>query len=265
MPTKNIVLVHGLWVTPRSWEYWIPYYTEKGYNVTAPAYPGLEVEVEALNADPSPIAKLTIPGLVDHFSKVIEGLDSKPIIIGHSMGGFLTQKLLDRGYGVAGVAIDSVAPEGVVVPSLEQAKATAPIFNPLNLHKAVGFTEDQFHYAFANTLSKEDSAKAYQRYHVPAPADFLWEGILANILPGHQSPYVNFANDDRAPLLLIAGGEDHLMPPAVNEANFKKYSASKAVTDFKLFVGRSHFTCGEPGWEAVADYALEWAEGHAKA
>lgn len=263
MSTKNIVLIHGLWVTPRSWEHWVTRFREKGYNVLTPAYPGLEVEVEALNADPSPIAALTIHGITEYLVKYISELDSPPIIIGHSFGGLLTQLMLDRGLGVAGVAIGSVPPEGIRVSPPEQLKAVLPMLNPLTIHKAVPFTEEQFHYAFANALSAEESAKVYQRYHVPAPGGFVWSGILANILPGHQDPYVNFENDDRAPLLIIAGGLDHLMPAAVNESNFKHYKG-KAVTEYKLFEGRSHYTCGEPGWEAVADYALEWAESHAK-
>ena len=52
----TIVLVHGLWMTPRSWEKWVERYEGRGFRVLAPAYPGLEVDVEALREDPSPIA-----------------------------------------------------------------------------------------------------------------------------------------------------------------------------------------------------------------
>lgn len=263
MSTKNIVLIHGLWVTSRSWENWVSHFTAKGYTVHTPTYPGLEVEVEALNADPSPIAALTIEGIIEHLEGFIKGLDEAPIIMGHSFGGLLTQIMLDKGLGKAGVAIDSVPPEGVRVSPPEQLRSVWPVLNPLTIHKAVPFSEDQFHYAFANALSAEESAKVYKRYHIPAPGGFVWTGILANILPGHQISYVNFQNESRAPLLIIAGGKDHLMPEAVNHSNFKHYSGP-AVTEFKAFPERSHFTCGEPGWEAVADYALEWAESHQK-
>jgi pimeloyl-ACP methyl ester carboxylesterase len=127
----------------------------------------------------------------------------------------------------------------------------------------VGFTPEQFHYAFATTLSREESDKVYQRYHIPAPGSFVWAGPLANFTPGHQDLYVNFRNEDRAPLLFIAGGEDNLMPPAVNQSNAKHYRTNSA-TDYKEFPGRSHYTVGQDGWEEVADYALEWAEEHAK-
>lgn len=258
--SNTIVLIHGLWMTPRSWEHWVQHYTAKGYNVLTPAYPGLEVEVEALNADPSPLESLTMEAVIEHYSAIIRGLDSPPIIIGHSQGGVITQILLDHGFGAAGVAIDSVPAEGILVVPPSQLRSLLPILShPSNRHKAVGFTPEQFHFAFANTLSAEDAKAAYDRYYIPAPGSFVWGGVLANFTPGHQATFVDFKNEDRAPLLFLAGGEDHLMPPAVNHSNAMHYRRSKAVTGYKEFPGRSHFTCGEPGWETVADYALEWA------
>jgi pimeloyl-ACP methyl ester carboxylesterase len=257
----TIVLIHGLWMTPRSWEKWIEHYEERGYRVLAPAYPGLEVEVEALNEDASPIEALTIPAVVEHYEGIVGELDKPPILMGHSMGGLIVQILLDHGYGAAGVAIDSVAPEGVRRVPLAQTRAAFPVLrNPANRHRAVGFTPEQFHYGFANTLSREDSDEVYERYHVPAPGSFIWAAVLANFTPGHQEGYVNYDNDERSPLLLIAGGEDHLQPAAVSESNYKHYRHSNATTDYREFPGRSHYTVGQNGWEEVADYALEWAE-----
>jgi pimeloyl-ACP methyl ester carboxylesterase len=257
----TIVLIHGLWMTPRSWEEWKERYEGKGYRVLAPAYPGLEVEVAALNEDASPIEALTIPAVVEHYEGIIGELDKPPILMGHSMGGLIVQILLDHGYGAAGVAIDSVAPEGVRRVPLAQTRAAFPVLrNPANRHRAVGFTPEQFHYGFANTLSREDSDEVYERYHVPAPGSFIWAAVLANFTPGHQEGYVNYSNEERAPLLLIAGGEDHLQPAAVSESNFKHYRHSNATTDYREFPGRSHYTVGQNGWEEVADYALEWAE-----
>ena len=185
--------------------------------------------------------------------------------MGHSFGGTFTQILLDHGYGAAGVAIDSVPTEGVRVVPVSQIRASFPVLrNPANRHRAVGFTEEQWHYAFTNVLSKEDSQEAYERYHVPAPGRFVWDGVLANFTPGHQDTYVNFRNEERAPLLFIASSEDNIMPPAVNQSNAKHYRHAKTVTDYKEFEGRSHFTVGQDGWEEVADYALDWAVEHAK-
>lgn len=261
----TILLVHGLWMTPRSWESWARRYESRGYRVLAPAYPGFEVEVEALRADPSPIERATVPETVEFLEGMVKGLERPPILMGHSFGGALVQILLDHGLGAAGVAIDSVPTEGVLTLPLSQIKATFPILNnPANRHRAVGFTAEQFKYAFTNTLSDEASAKVYERYHIPAPGSWVWGGVLANFTPGHQATWVDYDNDNRAPLLFIAGGADHIMPAVVNKANVKKYEKSKAITAYQEFPGRSHYTVGQDGWEEVADYALRWATENAR-
>src|SRR6266545_3668783 len=259
----TIVLIHGFWVTPRSWEHWIGHYQRRGYRVLAPAYPGLEVEVEALNQDPSPLEALTVPAIIDHLEAVIRDLDSPPILIGHSAGGAFTQILLDHGLGAAGVAINSAPTEGVAVVPLSQIKSSFPVLkNPANRHKAVGFTHEQWHYAFTNTFSEEKSRALYERYAIPASGRIFWGSALANIHPGHDDTYVNYNNDDRAPLLFISGSEDHLMPPKVQRSNAKHYK-SDTVTEVKEYEG-PHLLPAQDGWEEIADYALSWAVSHAR-
>jgi pimeloyl-ACP methyl ester carboxylesterase len=262
----TIVLVHGLWMTPRSWEEWVPYYEAKGYKVLAPSYPGFEIEVEALRENPSVIAEQTVPEIISHLGSIITELDQPPIIMGHSFGGTLTQLLLDRGLGAAGVVIDSAPTEGVHVTPLSQLKSFFPAFTqPSKRHEEFGYTPEQFHYVFTNTLSEEDSQKVYDRYHIPAPANFLWAyGLFANIKPGPQETWVNYKNPNRAPLLFITGSEDHIMPPSVQHSNAKHYKGEGTITEVHDFEGRSHWTCGQPGWEAIADDALEWATEHAR-
>jgi pimeloyl-ACP methyl ester carboxylesterase len=258
----TIVLLHGFWVTPRSWEHWIDHYQARGFRVLAPAYPGFEVEVEALNADPSPIEALTVPAIVEHFESVIGELESPPIVMGHSAGGAFTQIVLDHGFGAAGVAINSAPTEGVAVVPLSQIKASFPVLkNPANRHRAVGFTFEQWHYAFTNTFSEEQSRALYERYHVPASGSIFWGSALANIHPGHDDTYVDYHNDDRAPLLFISGDQDHLMPPKIQQSNLKHYK-SNTVTEIKEFEG-PHLLPSKDGWEEVADYALDWALSHA--
>jgi pimeloyl-ACP methyl ester carboxylesterase len=258
----TIVLIHGFWVTPRSWEHWVDHYQARGYHVIAPAYPGFEVEVEALNADPSPIEAVTVPQIIERLEAVVGGLDSPPILMGHSAGGVFTQILLDHGFGAAGVAINSAPTEGVPVVPLSQIKAAFPVLkNPANRHRVVGFTHDQWHYAFTNTFSEEESRALYERYHIPASGSIFWGSALANIHPGRDDNYVNYDNDDRAPLLFIAGSEDHLMPPKIQRSNAKKYK-SATITEVKEFEG-PHLLPAAPGWQHVADYALTWAEEHA--
>jgi pimeloyl-ACP methyl ester carboxylesterase len=260
----TIVLIHGFWVTPRSWEHWIDRYESHGYRVLAPAYPGFEVEVEALNQDPSPVEAVTVPAVVEHLEGVVAELDSPPILIGHSAGGTFVQILLDHGFGAAGVAINSAPTEGVRATPLSQLKSTFPVFkNPANRHRAVPLTQDQWRYAFTNTFTEEESRALYERYAVRASGAILWGIVLANFQPGHQDAWVNYKNDDRAPLLFISGSEDHLMPPAVQRSNAKHYK-SDTVTEIKEYEGRAHLLPAQEGWEEVADYALEWALEHAQ-
>jgi len=259
MPQQSIVLINGLWMTALCWENWVKRYTEKGFRVIAKSWPGMDIDIDDLRADPSSIATLGVTEIVDHYEKIIRELDSPPIIIGHSFGGLMTQILLDRGLGAAGVAIAPAPVKGIVFLPFSTLKVSFPALrNPANNHRAVPLTPEQFHYAFTNDLSEEESLAVYERYAVPGPDHVLFQAAFANFNP-HAATAVDFANDRRAPLLLISGGKDHVSPASVVEANFKLYRKSSAITEYKEFPERTHYTLGQNGWEAVADYALDWA------
>jgi pimeloyl-ACP methyl ester carboxylesterase len=259
----TVLLVHGFWVTPRSWEQWVAHYEARGFTVLAPGYPGFEVEVEALNADPSPIEALTVPKIIEQYERVLDGLASPPVIIGHSAGGAFTQILLDHGYGAAGVALNSAPTEGVRAVPLSQVRSTFPVLkNPANHHKAVGFTLDQWRYAFTNTFTEEESKRLYERYAIPASGRILFNSVLANFEPGPQDTWVDYKNDKRAPLLFVSGGEDHIMPPKVQRSNAKHYT-SDTITVVKEYPGYAHLLPAQEGWEAIADYVLDWALANA--
>jgi pimeloyl-ACP methyl ester carboxylesterase len=260
-PPDTIILIHGLWLTPRSWEGWADRYQRRGYRVLAPAWPGMEAEVEALNADPAPIARLTVDRIVEHYEDVILSLERPPIIMGHSFGGTFTQILLDRGLGAAGVGVASATVKGVRDLPLSTIKVAAPALSPFKRDEAVPLTAKEFHYAFANTLSEEQSKAIYQRYHVPAASKVLREYAFANFHRDAPTA-VDFRREARAPLLFIGFGSDHVMPPKVVGHTEEKYDDSVSITEFKEFPGRPHFPAA-PGWEEVADYALTWAEAHA--
>jgi pimeloyl-ACP methyl ester carboxylesterase len=255
---NTIVLIHGFWVTPRSWEYWKRHFETKGYNVLTPAYPGFEVEVEALRADPSPIEALEVRDIIAMLENLIRGLDRPPIIMGHSAGGAFTQILLDHGLGAAGVVLNSAPTEGVKVVPLSQIKSSFPILkNPANRHRAVGLTPEQWYDVFANTFTEEESLALYERYHIPASGKIFWGSALANIHPGKDDTHVDYHNDSRAPLLFISGRQDPLFPPSVGQSNARHYK-SDTVTEIVEFDG-PHLLPAVHGWEQIADFALEWA------
>jgi pimeloyl-ACP methyl ester carboxylesterase len=259
MPAPDtIVLIHGLWMTPRSWEGWARRLEDRGYRVLTPSWPGMEGDVETLRRDASPIAHQDVTSIVDHYERIIRELERPPIVMGHSFGGGFVQILLDRGLGAAGVAIDAAPTKGVLRLPLSTLRSASGILrSPLNRHKAVPISAKQFRYAFGNTLTEEESNAAHERYAVPGAGHVLFEGALANVSP-HSAFRVDYTRD-RAPLLFITGGSDHVVPAAVNRDNARKYARSAAITEVKEFPGRPHFTVGAPGWEEVADYAVEWA------
>lgn len=264
MKPDTIVLVHGFWVTSLSWESWKARYEAQGYQVLTPAYPGFEVGVEALNADPTPVERLTVPAIVDHLEQVVRALPEPPIIMGHSAGGTFTQILLDHGLGAAGVTFNSAPTEGVKVAPPTQLKAVFPVLrDPVHRHRAVGLTPEQWRYTFTNTFTEEESLALYQRYHVPASAALVWDSLLANVKPGRQDTWVDYHNDARAPLLFVSGGEDHLMPPAVQRSNAAHYR-SDTVTEIREYPGYAHLLPAQEGWERIADEALAWALAHAR-
>ena len=260
--TNTIVLIHGAWMTPRSWDPFRGFCEQRGYRVLAPPWPRLEGEVEEIRRDPSAMAGLGMTEIVDNYEDVIRTLDEPPIIIGHSFGGLFVQMLLDRGLGAAGIAIDAAAPKGVWRLPFSQIRALSPVLlNPANVRRAVALSFDQFQYAFANTMTEREGREAFQLNAVPAPGRIVFQAGLANLNPRAASK-VDYRNDRRAPLLLVAGGEDHIVPASVDRATLRKYRHSTARTDFVEFPGRSHLIVAQTGWEEVAEHALSWAQKH---
>ena len=264
-PTDTIVLIHGLWMTPRSWEHWITRYESRGYTVLAPAWRGLEGEVEELRRDSAPLAKVGLRKVIERYDDIIRRLPTQPIIMGHSTGGTIVQVLLDRGLGAAGVAIAPATVKGVYDVRLSTLKASGHIIaNPFTRGKATSSSETQFRFAFGNTQTEAESHAAYERYYVPSANNVLFDVAFANF-SRETTTEVNFAKDKRAPMLFIAGEKDNVVPPKTARSNVEKYSNAAVVTDYKEFPGRSHFIAGERGWEEVADYALTWATQHVSA
>src|SRR5215217_4626007 len=217
----------------------------------------MDADVEALRADTSAFDDLGVEAILDHYAAIVSDLPSPPIIMGHSFGGAFTQVLLDRGLGAAGVGIASATVKGVLDLPLSTIRAVSPVLrNPFGDHRAVPLNERQFHYAFANTLRQTESDELYRRYHVPAASSVLLEGAFANF---HREPptKIHFERK-RAPLLFIAFGEDHIIPPKASHHNMEKYKDSDGIVAFRKYPGRPHFP-GIAGWEEVADFALSWA------
>jgi len=258
MNVTTIVLINGLWMTALSWEYWVKHYTDKGYCVIAANWPGMEGDIEQLRRDPSSFANLGLTEVVDHYERLIRELETPPVIIGYGFGGLIAQVLLDRGWGAAGVAIASAPVTGIARLPVSMLKLAFSVLGKSLSNNAASLTAQQFRRAFTNSLTESESLDAFNRYTVPAPNRVLLQTAFANFTR-HTAITVNFWNDTRAPLLLVAGGKDRIVPSSIVKANFDLYRESKAETDYKEFPDRTHFTIGLEGWERVADFVLGWA------
>jgi pimeloyl-ACP methyl ester carboxylesterase len=260
-PAPPVVLIHGLWLTPRTWEGWKARFEARGHQVLAPAWPRMG-EVEDMRRDPSPLNGLGVAEIVDHYDRIVRELDSPPVIMGHSFGGLVTIRLLDRGLGAAGVALSPAPIKGVLRLPIAQLRATFPVIsNPANRKGTVELTRKQFHFAFTKTMGEEEARAAYDRYQVPGAGRPIFQAAFANFNPRAVTK-VDVHKDDRPPLLVIGSEKDHTVPASVSKEAAKRLRKSKAVVDYKEFPGRPHFAAGAPGWEAVADYALDWAGRH---
>jgi non-heme chloroperoxidase len=253
-----VVFVHGLWLHADSWGAWVDLFREAGYAPTAPGWPGDSSTVEDTRKQPERVAGHGIDDVVEHYAGVIGGLGAKPIVIGHSFGGLIVERLLGRDLAAAGVAIDAAPIKGVVyLPPSALRVASIALRNPANRKRAVALTAKQFRYGFGNALSAAESNELYERWAIPSPGKPLFEAASANL--SRQSPAkVNTDNATRGPLLLTAGGKDHTVPHSITKSTLKQYRKSAAVTDYKEFPDRGHSLTIDSGWREVADSVLAW-------
>ncbi|HTU38388.1 MAG TPA: alpha/beta fold hydrolase [Acidimicrobiales bacterium] len=255
---RPAVFVHGLWLHATSWGPWLDRFRAAGYEPVAPGWPNEPSTVDEARAHPELVANIGIDEVTVHMAEIIDGLDAAPVIVGHSFGGLIAEKLLGEGHGAAAVAIDPAQIKGVLPLPLAQLRASLPALgNPANVHKAISLTQKEFRFGFGNALSEEESDQLFDRWTIPSPAKPLFQAAVANFSL-HSAAKVDTAKEDRGPLLLISGTADHTVPDVVTRSTLKQYRDSTAVTELKQFTGRGHSLTIDSGWEQVADAVLDW-------
>ena len=255
-----VVFIHGLWLLPSSWNNWVDFFEQNGYAGVTPDWPDDPETVEAARANPDVLAKKTLKQVADHTQEVIEGLQKKPAVMGHSTGGLLAQLIADRGLSAATVAIDPGPFRGVLPLPVSTLRVSAPIlWNPLNRGKAIALTLDQFKYGWANALTEEEAKQLYETYHVAAPGVALAQMANANLNPRTEAK-LDPKNPNRGPLLILEGEKDHTVPWAIANASYKQQRKNQGVTEIEKIPNRGHSLTIDSGWREVAQKALDFVK-----
>lgn len=254
-----VVFVHGLWLLPSSWDRWGRLFDQRGYVPVSPAWPDDPPTVAEANAHPEVFAGKTVGQVADHLAEVVEGLERKPVIVGHSMGGLLTQILAGRALAAVSVAIAPAPFRGVLPLPVSTLRSSHPVLgNPANRNRAVPLTYEQFRYAFANALSEPEAQELFATYAVPAPGAPLFQAAAANLNPWTEVR-VDSRNPDRGPLLIISGEKDNTVPWSIAHAAYRRQRRNKAVTEIIEIPDRGHALTIDSGWREVAETALSFA------
>jgi len=255
-----VVFIHGLWLLPSSWDNWAALFEEAGYVALTPDWPDDPATVEGARAEPEVLARKTLKQVADHTTQVINGLNKKPAIIGHSTGGLLAEMLAGRGLSAATVAIDPGVFRGVLPLPVSVLRGVGPfLLNPFTRRRAITLTFDQFKYGWANALDEQEAEELYQRYHVAGSGVSLVQMGNANLNPWTQAK-VDTKNPDRGPLLIIDGEKDHTVPWAIAKAAYKRQRANPGVTKIVKLPNRGHSLTIDHGWREVAETALAFVK-----
>ena len=257
---QPVVFVHGFWLLSNSWENWRTYFEAQGYTTLAPSWPNDPETTEEANQDPELLAHQRLKRVTDHYVGTIGQLQRKPVVIGHSFGGLISEQIADHGVSAATVAISPAAFRGILLLPLSQLKVVSPVLrNPLNVSKALPLTFEQFQYGFANELDEAEARQLYDAYAVPVSGTLVFQGALANINPWTEDK-VDTGNPNRGPLLIIAGEKDNTIPTSLTEAAYKRQQKNPAVTQYREIAGRGHSLTMDHGWQDVADVALAFVK-----
>ena len=251
-----VVFIHGLWLLPSSWDRWAAVFEEAGYTSLTPGWPDDPETVDEAKEHPEVFANKTIGQVADHYALVIEKLDKKPAVIGHSFGGLLAQMIAGRGLSAATVAIDAAPFRGVLPLPISALRSAKPVLeNPRNRHRAIPLTFDQFRYAFANAVSEDEAKELFETFAVAAPGAPLFQAAAANLNPWTEAK-VDTENPARGPMLIVSGEKDHTVPRVISDATYKRQQRNEGVTEFVEIANRGHALTIDSGWREVADTAL---------
>lgn len=255
---KTVLFVTGSFVGNNCWDAWANYFQQQGYETQSPPWPFKEGDPASLR-DKHPLgnpglASLSLAEVIDHYAGIAQRFARKPVIIGHSMGGLITQILVNRGLAAAGIAIHPVPPMGVIPIEFSFYKAGwkgLGLFSSLKKTYMMSFRDWQ--YAFVNGMPMNEQREAYETYTIPESYR-VTRGALG------KAAKIDFKKP-HAPLLIVSGSTDHIIPASLNKRNFEKYrKANSGITEYRDMPGRNHFVLGQSTWKEDAQNIRDWIE-----
>src|SRR5262245_36864111 len=251
-----VVFVHGLWLLPSSWDRWVKLFEQAGYVGVTPGWPDDPDTVAEAKEHPEAFAGKGIRQIADYEEAIIRRLDRKPVIMGHSFGGLLTQILAGRGLAVASVAISPAPFRGVLpLPFAALKTSSVALRNPANWNRAVPLSFAHFRYSFANLLDEDEAKELYLGYSVPGPGEVLFQAASANLNPWTEDK-ADTKNPERGPMLIISADSDQTVPWAISNASYKREKRNPGVTEIVKMENRGHSLTIDNGWREVAETAL---------
>ena len=254
----KILFIHGMFLTPRSWENWLSYFQVLGFECEAPAWPFHEGEPARLRANiPAGLGALCLRDLHEHYRRRLTSEVEPPIVIGHSLGGLLAQKFLAEDLVRAAVGICPVAPNGMLAFDWGFLRNSASITNPFAGQEPYEMSAGLFYRNFGNTMTEAAAGAAWKAHVVPESRQ-----VLRDI---RDSEGEIDLNKPHAPLLLIGADKDEIIPASLVRRNAHAYKDGRSHHEYKEFSGRGHFICNQDGWEEVAESVFNWLEAHLNA
>jgi non-heme chloroperoxidase len=253
-----VVFIHGLWMHASSWQPWLDLFTERGYAPTAPGWPGDGETVARTRAEPEKLAGVGLADVTAHYATLIRGLPTRPILVGHSFGGLVAQKLHGMQLARACIALSPAQFKGVLGLPLAQLESALPILSrPWLRNKTWSHTRDSYAKDFANGVSREESDRLYDEFTIPGPCRPLFQAGLANVTR-HSEASVD-TKAERGPLLLLAARADRTVPASTVQAEYNIQARDNGgLTEIQVLDKRGHSFPADSTWRPAADAALEF-------
>jgi len=239
-----LLFVHGMWHGAWCWdEFFLPYFAEHGYHVTA-------LSLRGHAGSEGKIRGNTIANYVSDVEQVAKTFDTPPVVIGHSMGGFLTQKYLERNAAPAAVLLGS-NPHFGLLPTFFRLVRHRPgivwkALIQLRMRPMVETPEAARWTLFSDEMPKKQLLKYYKKLDDESFRMFI---DLLGLNLAHPKKV-------KTPLLILGAEKDNAITPDQVHATAQAYG-----TQAEIFPNMAHDMMLEKDWEAVAKRILEWLNG----